>query len=211
MTLRLGLSPRRCSNNSRSGSQSPTCSFTARRDRPLCSTCSSLWMFGTELERTWGTRFFTKYYFVTGIGAAAISLLLVWWIDDLLLGDDRRVRRDLRTCCSPTRCTSRIGTIYLYFMFPVRAKYFVMIIGAHRASSRSAQPGGGVAHTAHLGGLVVGYLYLKGLKCAAAGRAEVPVAAVEDEPRPQPVRRLHRRPLDRRRLEERLEEAHSLS
>ena len=29
-----------------------------------------LWMFGTELERTWGTRFFTKYYFVTGVGAA---------------------------------------------------------------------------------------------------------------------------------------------
>ena len=31
-------------------------------------------MFGTELERMWGTRFFTKYYFVTGIGAAAITL-----------------------------------------------------------------------------------------------------------------------------------------
>ena len=31
----------------------------------------ALWMFGTELERTWGTRFFTKYYFVTGVGAAA--------------------------------------------------------------------------------------------------------------------------------------------
>ena len=34
----------------------------------------ALWMFGTELERTWGTRFFTKYYFVTGIGAALLTL-----------------------------------------------------------------------------------------------------------------------------------------
>ncbi len=31
----------------------------------------ALWMFGTDLERTWGTRFFVRYYFVTGIGAGA--------------------------------------------------------------------------------------------------------------------------------------------
>ncbi len=43
----------------------------------------ALWMFGTELERTWGTRFFTKYYFVTGVGAAATSLLLSLWIDGI--------------------------------------------------------------------------------------------------------------------------------
>ena len=36
----------------------------------------ALWMIGTDLERTWGTRFFVKYYFVTGIGAGAASLLL---------------------------------------------------------------------------------------------------------------------------------------
>ena len=29
----------------------------------------ALWMFGTELERIWGTRYFLKFYFVTGIGA----------------------------------------------------------------------------------------------------------------------------------------------
>ena len=30
----------------------------------------ALWMFGAELERMWGTRYFLKFYFVTGIGAA---------------------------------------------------------------------------------------------------------------------------------------------
>src|SRR3990170_8413268 len=45
----------------------------------------SLWMFGTELERTWGTRFFTKYYFVTGIGAAVITLL--WALSPLPYAD----------------------------------------------------------------------------------------------------------------------------
>ena len=31
----------------------------------------ALWMFGVELERMWGSRFFVKYYFVCGVGAAA--------------------------------------------------------------------------------------------------------------------------------------------
>src|SRR5688500_3910592 len=36
----------------------------------------ALWMFGVELERMWGSRFFTKYYFVTGVGAAVTTLIL---------------------------------------------------------------------------------------------------------------------------------------
>src|SRR3954470_20405107 len=36
----------------------------------------TLWMFGVELERTWGTRVFLKYYFLCGIGAAATTVLL---------------------------------------------------------------------------------------------------------------------------------------
>ena len=35
----------------------------------------ALWMFGTELERVWGTRYFLKFYFVTGIGAAILTVL----------------------------------------------------------------------------------------------------------------------------------------
>ena len=41
--------------------------------------------------------------------------------------------------------------------------------------------GGGVAHTAHLGGLVVGYIYLKGLRMQPLERVQVPLAALEDE------------------------------
>src|SRR5579862_7421102 len=36
----------------------------------------ALWMFGAELERIWGTRYFLKFYFVTGIGAGALTALL---------------------------------------------------------------------------------------------------------------------------------------
>src|ERR1043166_6034263 len=35
----------------------------------------ALWMFGSELERTWGTRYFLKFYFVTGIGAGVLTVL----------------------------------------------------------------------------------------------------------------------------------------
>src|SRR5678816_2573717 len=35
-----------------------------------------LWMFGVELERMWGSRYFVRYYFVCGIGAAMTTMLL---------------------------------------------------------------------------------------------------------------------------------------
>ena len=50
----------------------------------------------------------------------------------------------------------------MFFVFPVPAKYFVMILGGFALLFSMSGDGGGVAHTAHLGGLVTGYLYLRG-------------------------------------------------
>jgi membrane associated rhomboid family serine protease len=55
-------------------------------------------------------------------------------------------------------------TIYFYFLFPIPARVFVMIVGAIAFLSSLGGPGSGVVHIAHLGGLVVGYLYLKSLR-----------------------------------------------
>ena len=124
----------------------------------------ALWMFGTELERTWGTRFFIKYYFITGIGAAATTLLMATVSDavyySVTVGASGAIYGLLLAygLYFPNR------PIFLYFIFPIPAKYFVMIIGAIAFVSSFGGPGGGIAHTAHLGGLVVGYLYLTGLK-----------------------------------------------
>jgi membrane associated rhomboid family serine protease len=127
-----------------------------------------LWMFGTELERTWGTRFFTKYYFVTGVGAALITLL--WGMSPLpfasavyhstMIGASGAIYGVLLAYALyfPHR------EILMYFVFPIPAKYFVMIMGAIAFLSSVGSAGSGVAHTAHLGGLVVGYLYLKFLR-----------------------------------------------
>ncbi len=125
----------------------------------------ALWMFGTDLERTWGTRFFVRYYFVTGIGAALVTI--AWSLLPLPYAD--ALFRALVVGAS--------GAIYglllaygmyfphrtvLVFLFPVPARYAVMIFGAIAFLSSVQGAGDGVAHVAHLGGLLVGYLYLKG-------------------------------------------------
>ena len=127
-----------------------------------------LWMFGTELERTWGTRFFAQYYFVTGIGAAVTSL--VWAISPLPFADSMYDSVMIGASGAVYGVLLAYGLyfphrpIYMYFVFPVPAKYFVMIMGAIAFLSSVGSAGSGVAHTAHLGGLLVGYLYLKGLR-----------------------------------------------
>ena len=125
----------------------------------------ALWMFGVELERMWGSRFFTKYYFVTGVGAAMTTLILSF--TPLPFGDQLYYSLTIGASGAVYGVLLAYALyfpnrpIYLYFVFPIPAKYFVMIIGAISLLS-STGGGGGIAHTTHLGGLVAGYLYLKG-------------------------------------------------
>jgi membrane associated rhomboid family serine protease len=121
----------------------------------------SLWMFGVELERMWGTRFFLKFYFITGIAAALttilVSLIPVPMFEQLYysrtVGASGAVVAVLLAYAMyfPNR------PILLYFIFPIPAKYFVAIMGAI-----SLMSGGNVAHSTHIGGAVAGYFYLKG-------------------------------------------------
>ena len=126
----------------------------------------ALWMFGVELERMWGSRFFAKYYFVCGVGAVAVQTLMsfvplaalqqVYYTQTI--GASGAVYGVLLAYALyfPNR------PIYLYFVFPIPAKYFVMIMGGIAFLSSMDGSGSGIAHATHLGGLVAGYLYLKG-------------------------------------------------
>jgi membrane associated rhomboid family serine protease len=126
----------------------------------------SLWMFGTELERMWGSRFFTKYYFVCGVGAAVTTLLVA--LSPLPFAD--AIFSSLTIGASGAGYGVLLAyalyfpnrPIYMYMVFPIPAKYFVMIMGGISLLSAMGGPGNGVAHMTHLGGLVAGYLYLKG-------------------------------------------------
>jgi membrane associated rhomboid family serine protease len=125
----------------------------------------ALWMFGTELERMWGTRAFLKFYFVTGIGAGLLTVLFSLLPFDFarsvygatVIGASGSIYGLLLAYALyfPDR------PIYMYFVFAIPAKYFVMILGAIAFYS-SLGTTGGVANATHLGGLLVGYVYLKG-------------------------------------------------
>src|SRR4029453_5357523 len=124
----------------------------------------ALWMFGTELERMWGTRFFLKFYLVTGTGAGVLttlfSLLPFAFAQTLhqsvVIGASGAIYGLLLAygLYFPDR------PIYMYFVFPIPAKYFVMIMGG-LAFYSSVGDTRGVAHLPHLGRLVIGYLFLK--------------------------------------------------
>ena len=126
----------------------------------------ALWMFGVELERMWGSRYFTKFYFVAGGGAALTTIFLSFLpfsfstslYNSLTIGASGAVYGVLLAYAMyfPNR------PIYMYFFFPIPAKYFVMIMGGISLYSSMSAAGGGIAHTTHLGGLVAAYLYLQG-------------------------------------------------
>jgi membrane associated rhomboid family serine protease len=125
----------------------------------------ALWMFGVELERLWGRTFFLKYYFVAGVGAAVTTLLL-----SLVPGGFGELLWSTLTVGASGAIYGLLLAYGLYFpdrpifimaLFPVPARYFVLIMGGIALMSSIGGNQGGVANTAHLGGLVFGYLYLK--------------------------------------------------
>jgi len=118
----------------------------------------ALWMFGCDLERRWGSAFFLKYYFVSAVGGGILNTLV-----------------------TPNQMVPSIGAsggiygillaygliypnqiIYFYFLFPIKMKHFVWIIGAITFYSSLTAGQSGIAHLAHLGGMLFGYLYLRG-------------------------------------------------
>jgi membrane associated rhomboid family serine protease len=128
----------------------------------------TVWMFGVDLERRWGTRAFTRYYFITGIGAG-VSMILV----ALLPFEATRATLDVPTIGAsgsvygllvawaiifPTR------QILFMLIFPLRARAYCWLMGTIAFASAVAATRSTVANVAHLGGLVVGWLYLKGPK-----------------------------------------------
>lgn len=126
----------------------------------------ALWMFGTELERLWGTYKFTRFFAITGVGAAATTLIVsllpfgfagpVYY--SITIGASGAVYGLLMAWAMyfPDR------PILMFMLFPVPARVFVLIMGAIALWLSITASGGGVAHVTHLGGLVFGYLYLIG-------------------------------------------------
>ncbi|HYM25727.1 MAG TPA: rhomboid family intramembrane serine protease [Vicinamibacterales bacterium] len=123
----------------------------------------ALWMFGAQLEQMWGSRFFLKFYFVTGIGAALLTVLF-----SFLPFDFSQQLRYVPIIGASGAIYGLLLAYAMYFpdrpilliIFWVPAKWCVAILGAIALYS-SLGDAGGTANATHLFGLLVGYLYLK--------------------------------------------------
>jgi membrane associated rhomboid family serine protease len=122
----------------------------------------ALWMFGQAIENFWGTERFVVYYFLTGIGAAILHMMIGGG-GAPTLGASGAVYGILLAfgMMFPER---RI--MLLFPPIPMKAKYFVAIFGAIELISGLTRANSGVAHFAHLGGMLIGFILIKywGLK-----------------------------------------------
>ena len=116
-----------------------------------------LWMFGCEIERAWGPREFLKYYLLCGIGAGAFTVILSWNSIVPTIGASGAIFGILVAYAMlfPDRL------IYVYFLFPVKAKYLVLFFGLLALLASFQHTSDGIGHITHLGGLLVGWVYLK--------------------------------------------------
>lgn len=140
----------------------------------------TLYIFGSVLERVWGTKKFLIFYFVTGIGAALIHTGVEWiqmqsYMSQAAEGSGAALSAIHAVKMTPTVGAS--GAIYgvlmgyamlypdsvLTLIFPpvsMKAKWFVLIFAGIELLTGVTGTGGGIAHFAHLGGLIFGFLLI---------------------------------------------------
>jgi len=117
-----------------------------------------LWMFGSQVEALWGRRLFLVYYFVCGVGAAAIYGLFnlfggsAW---QPMVGASGAIYGLLLAY----GLSFPDNVILMFMIIPMKAKYAVFLFGL--IEFFSIPRGGSVAHLAHLGGMLTGFLFLQ--------------------------------------------------
>lgn len=119
----------------------------------------ALWLFGSEVERSLGSNSFLRFYLVTGIGAGIITYLLGMNVRVPTVGASGAIFGIL--VAYAMMFPNRI--ILAFFIIPMRAWQFVVLFGIIElfSSISSGGMGGGIAHNAHLGGLGIGFLYIR--------------------------------------------------
>jgi len=131
----------------------------------------AIWMFGLPIESQWGSRQFLKFYLICGVGAALINVAMAPGSQVPVIGASGAIYGLLVAFAM----MFPEAVVYLYAFFPVKAKHMAILFGVMEffASATNATPG--VARFAHLGGMLVGYVYLRWwwvlkMKATALGR-----------------------------------------
>lgn len=147
----------------------------------------ALWMFGCIVERTWGPRKFLFFYIVCGVGAGLMQevaqlchfyMIASEQISGFSIMDTTRVVQANQGFLNLWTTVGASGAVYgillafgmLYpeermFIFPlpvpIKAKWFVIGYAAIELFMAYSMPGDGVAHLAHLGGMLFGFMLIR--------------------------------------------------
>lgn len=115
-----------------------------------------LWMFGVELERVWGARGFLRFYLICGVAAGLTMVLFNPLASMPTVGASGAIYGLLGAFAVywPDR------QVYVWGIFPISVKYWVVIVGGIALFAGMEQAQSNVAHLAHLGGLLMGLLYV---------------------------------------------------
>jgi len=134
----------------------------------------ALWMFGYTLENYWGSRRFLFYYLFCGVGAGMIQNIVVAyeiWNYAQAGYHPVAIARFMNNAVTVGASGAVFGillafgmlfpnmTIYLYMLFPIKAKYFVIIFGCLELFL-GIRGGSNIAHFAHLGGMLFGLILI---------------------------------------------------
>jgi membrane associated rhomboid family serine protease len=137
----------------------------------------ALWMFGNTLENIWGSKRFLLFYIVCGLGAGICQEVVQFidfgmrtdWKGLAVLNDG--MREVLNTWNTVGASGAVYGLllafgmlfpnsrIYLYFLFPIKAKWFIIGYAVIELLSGFFSSGN-VAHFAHLGGMLFGLILI---------------------------------------------------
>jgi membrane associated rhomboid family serine protease len=138
----------------------------------------ALWMFGRVLENVWGPKRFLFFYLASGVGAAALHLAMQYYRCEqvwqaIVANNDVRPEKIMGAISPALGASGAImglfaafaflfpntELIFLFIPFPIKAKWMVLImVGLDLFGGFSKTSGDNVAHFAHLGGAITGFI-----------------------------------------------------
>ncbi len=158
----------------------------------------ALWLFGPRVEHAWGSRSFTFYYLLCGLGGWLAHLLFVH-PSGILLGASAAIFGVMLAYA--VRWPDQEIAIFPFVFISIKVKWLVALLAGWNLVMGVVTMGGvsGVAYMAHLGGFAVGWLYLRAASAPGLDRlrhrmSQIP--DVSDEP-PRAIPRSRERSRER--------------